>query len=87
MKILKLLSKKFFFIFFFSLISLSSYSDEKPVDIWEINKKKAQEENKLKDSEIKVEESLEDEPISNIYEMHPSFNPYKKSASRINQKR
>ena len=53
MKILKLLSKKFFFIFF-SLISLSSYSDEKPVDIWEINKK-AQEENKLKDSEIKVE--------------------------------
>ena len=55
MKILKLLSKKFFFIFFF-LISLSSYSDEKPVDIWEINKKKAQEENKLKDSEIKVEE-------------------------------
>ncbi len=72
MKTLKLLNKKFFFIFFFLLIPLSSYSDEKPVDIWEINKKKAQEENKLKDSEIKVEESLEDEPISNIYEMQTS---------------
>ena len=85
MKTLKLLSKKFFFIFFFSLISLSSYSDEKPVDIWEVNKKKAQEENKLKDSEIKVEESLEDEPISNIYEMQtPKENDFIKLESDLN---
>ena len=85
MKTLKLLNKKIFFIFFFSLISLSSYSDEKPVDIWEINKKKAQEENKLKDSEIKVEESSEDEQISNIYEMQTSKeNDFIKLESNLN---
>ena len=72
MKTLKLLNKKIFFIFFFLLIPFSSYSDEKPVDIWEINKKKSQEKNKLEDSKIKVEESSEDEQISNIYEMQTS---------------
>ncbi len=42
MKILKLLNKKYFLIiltFFFLLIS-KSYSEEEPVDIWDIDQKK-----------------------------------------------
>jgi hypothetical protein len=38
MKILKLLNKKNLSIVIFSLFSLSSFAEDKPVDIWSINK-------------------------------------------------
>ena len=37
MKISKLLNKKNLSIVIFSLISLSSFAEDKPVDIWNIN--------------------------------------------------
>jgi len=42
MKILKLLNKKNLSIIIFSLISLSSFAEDKPVDIWNIRKKEVE---------------------------------------------
>ena len=42
MKISKLLNKKFFLIIISLLIALNSFADENPVDIWNIKKKKAE---------------------------------------------
>tara|TARA_B100000886_G_scaffold186313_1_gene127860 strand:+ start:152 stop:1924 length:1773 start_codon:yes stop_codon:yes gene_type:complete len=42
MKISKLLNKKFFLIIVSLLIALNSFADENPVDIWNIEKKKAE---------------------------------------------
>ena len=38
MRILKLLNKKYLLIIFFCLIGINSYSEEKPVDIWNLSK-------------------------------------------------
>ena len=40
MKILKLLNKKYFTIILVLLLSVVSYAEEQPVDIWNIDKKK-----------------------------------------------
>ena len=40
MKISKLSNKKYFLIIISLLIGLNSFADEKPVDIWNIEKKK-----------------------------------------------
>ena len=40
MKISKLLNKKYFLIIISLLTGLNSFADEKPVDIWNIEKKK-----------------------------------------------
>ena len=40
MKILKLLNKKYFSIILVLLLIVPSYSEEQPVDIWNIDKKK-----------------------------------------------
>jgi len=39
MKILKLLNKKYFSIIIFFLFGFNSFAEEKPVDIWNIDKK------------------------------------------------
>ena len=44
MKILKLLNKKYFSIILILLLGLSSYAEEEPVDIWNIDKTKIDEE-------------------------------------------
>ena len=49
MKILKLLNKKYFSIILILLLGLSSYAEEQPIDIWNIDKKKIDEES-LKDN-------------------------------------
>ena len=40
MRILKLLNNKYFSIIFFLIFSSAAVADEKPVDIWNIDKKK-----------------------------------------------
>ena len=69
MKILKLLNKKYFSIIFFFVFSLNSVAEEQPVDIWNLDKKKI--ENNSSNSSIKEEINLENklESESNIYKM------------------
>ena len=69
MKILKLLNKKYFSIIFVLLIGFNSHSEDQPVDIWEINKKQIEEENQIKNLDIKEKKDLEQKSISSIYEM------------------
>ena len=45
MKILKLLNKKNFLILFFLFFTSISNAEEKPVDIWNIDKKEIEEKN------------------------------------------
>ena len=42
MKTLKLLNKKYFLIIISLIIGLNSFADEKPIDIWNIEKKDSQ---------------------------------------------
>ena len=52
MKILKLLNKKNFLILFFLFFTSISNAEEKPVDIWNIDKKEIEENILINDSEI-----------------------------------
>jgi len=68
MKILKLLNKKYFSIILILFFGLSSYAEEKPVDIWNIEKKEIEKESLEKNLEtsknkIKINENAD----SNIY--------------------
>jgi len=65
MKILKLLNKKNLSIIIFSLLSLSSFAEDKPVDIWNINK---QEVETISEENLSVENKQEVSE-SNIYKM------------------
>ena len=69
MKILRLLNKKYFSIIFLLLIGFNSHSEDEPVDIWEISKKQIEEENQIKNLDIKEKKYLEQKKILNIYEM------------------
>ena len=60
MKILKLLNKKNLSIVIFSLFSFSSFAEDKPVDIWSINKQEVDtisEENLSNENKQEVSES------------------------------
>ena len=61
MKILRLLNKKFLSVLVFSLFSVSVIAEEKPVDIWNIEKEKS-DNNSVKDESLK---NLNDEDESN----------------------
>ena len=63
MKILKLLNKKNFFILFFLFYTSIAYADEKPVDIWNIDKKEIEEKNIINNSEILNGENILQESI------------------------
>ena len=66
MKILKLLNNKNLTIIIISLIlSLSSIAEEKPVDIWSLDKKETQ---SISEENLSVEEN-EETSQSSIYEM------------------
>jgi len=58
MKILKLLNKKYFTIIFILLLSLNSYADDKPVDIWNIDKADNEENNDSANSNITKDEEI-----------------------------
>ena len=53
MKTLKLLNKNFFTLIILSLISLASYAEEQPVDIWNLEKKEI--ENKIDQIDINTQ--------------------------------
>ncbi len=71
MKILKLLNKKYFSIILVLLLIVPSYSEEQPVDIWNIDKKKIEEQSLKNNSQNSQEEEIEikDNSDSNIYDM------------------
>ena len=52
MKILKFLNKKNFFVLFFLFFTSIVYAEEKPVDIWNIDKKEIEENKTTNNSEI-----------------------------------
>ena len=63
MKILKLLNKKNFLILFFLFFTSIANAEEKPVDIWNIDKKKIEEKNITNNSEISNGENILQESI------------------------
>ena len=63
MKILKLLNKKNFLILFFLFFTSIACAEEKPVDIWNIDKKKIEEKNITNNSEISNEGNILQESI------------------------
>ena len=70
MKILRSLNKKnFLSILFILCFGLHSFADDQPVDIWNVDKKKT--ENNANSAEIKIEENIEVEETSEseIYKM------------------
>ena len=70
MKISKLLNKKNLSIVIFSLISLSSIAEEKPVDIWNLEK---QESDSVSEENLSLEKT-EQESQSSIYKMQADKN-------------
>ena len=58
MKILKLLNKKYFTIILF-LFSTIAHTEEKPVDIWNIDKKEIEEKKITNNSEISDGENIQ----------------------------
>tara|TARA_B100001027_G_scaffold137130_1_gene95240 strand:- start:532 stop:2307 length:1776 start_codon:yes stop_codon:yes gene_type:complete len=79
MKISKLLNKSYLSIIFILIFGYYSYAEEQPVDIWNIDKKKLEndaqkENNKISSEQIKIEKNFD----SNIYKMQS-----KKKASSI----
>ncbi len=70
MKISKLLNKKYFSIILILLFGISANAEDKPVDIWNIDKK-AIEENSIKDEEIISKEKIEinENLDSSVYNM------------------
>ena len=63
MKILKLLNKKNFLILFFFFFTSIANAEEKPVDIWNIDKKEIEEKNTTNNSEISNGENILQESI------------------------
>ena len=63
MKILRLLNKRNFFILFFLFFTSIANAEEKPVDIWNIDKKEIEEKNTTNNSEISNGENILQESI------------------------
>ena len=69
MKILKLLNKKYLPIIFFLLLGLNSYAEEQPADIWNIDKKEAEENSLNNSNTIKDKTKNNSASESSIYDM------------------
>ncbi len=68
MRILKLLNNKYFSIIFFLIFSLAAVADEKPVDIWNIDKKKIDE---ISSNDNTSKKKNEIKPGNSIYNTQP----------------
>ncbi len=68
MKILKLLNKKYLLVIFFCLITIHSYSEDKPVDIWNIDKEKTEKKGTSKNISLPDDNNSQIENL-NIYKM------------------
>ena len=69
MKISKLLNKKYFLIIISLLIGLNSFADEKPVDIWNIDKKKIEDNYNTNSISSESKKVIENNNKSSIYNM------------------
>jgi len=69
MKILRLLNKIYFKIIFISLLSIFAYAEDQPVDIWDIDKNKVENNLPLDDTTIKVENEKVPQSVSDIYNL------------------
>ena len=69
MKISKLLNKKYFLIIISLLIGLNSFADEKPVDIWNIEKKKTEDNLNTNSISSESKKVIENNNKSSIYNM------------------
>ncbi len=67
MKISRLLNKKYLTIIFTFLIIFNSTAEDKPVDIWDLNKKQIEKESEVEN--FKKKDSTENSPELSIYEM------------------
>ena len=68
MKILKLLNKNFYLILFYLFLGINSLAEEQPADIWNVDKKKT--ENNTQNDELKIEiEKQSKEKEIGIYNM------------------
>ena len=69
MKTLKLLNRNFFLLIFIIVVSFNSYAEDKPVDIWKIEKEiKLKNSNNVSDSTQNVK-TLKDRSNSSIFDM------------------
>ena len=75
MKILKSLSKNFFFIFIILVIKFNSLAEDQPVDIWNIDKKEEKENSIISNSSFEKEIKDKKELESNIYKMQSPKQP------------
>ena len=69
MKILKLLNKKYFLIIFIFLFSPSSFAEDRPIDIWNIDKKKLEDSLEDKTSSETSNTQIKESNESSIYKM------------------
>ena len=72
MKILKLLNKNYFFIFFYLFVGLSSNAEDQPVDIWNLDKQELEKKSNSENSLVTVEDSKKISP--DIYNMQSQKN-------------
>ena len=71
MKILRLLNNKKIIIFFLIfLLNFNSIAEDQPIDIWNIDKKKVEENESSEKNTIEGNDSKEKLFESNIYKMH-----------------
>ena len=69
MKILRLLNKLFFQIIFIFLLSLIAYAEDQPVDIWNIDKKKLENNSSSNDSVLENENKMTSQSVTDIYNL------------------
>ncbi len=74
MKILKLLNKNFYFILLYLFFGLNSSAEEQPADIWNIDKKKIEDNNQNKDLNSEIEKQFKKNKEIGIYNMQSQNN-------------
>ena len=74
MKILRLLNKKHFSIILITFMSLTAYAEDQPVDIWNIDKNKTEEEFQIKESNLNNNTDVKTKNESDIYSMQSQKN-------------
>tara|TARA_B100001059_G_C17791483_1_gene560426 strand:- start:16 stop:1791 length:1776 start_codon:yes stop_codon:yes gene_type:complete len=83
MKISRLLSKKNFSIIFVFLIGFSSYAEDKPVDIWNLDKEQIEE--NISTTSNSTDNILEDEIVINESSIYKSQNKKNEDEIRLDQ--
>ena len=69
MKILKLLNKNFYLILLYLFLGLNSSAEEQPADIWNVDKKKIENNTQNDDLKIEIEKQSKEKKEIGIYKM------------------